>query len=496
MPNLSRVLSRGAECRIIVCIILGLLVLAVATPALGQTADEYYNKAVNKYFLGDNDGAVKDLNEALRLDPANARAKDLLQEIRKESGAGAPPPATLAPAPITTPTVPPIQKELEEIRQELKKAAKKEKAAEAKPAKPQEEPGKPAPVRIPSFIYQKTEAPKGVTLSSLDIIWILAVLVTFLYIIVRYMYFFLKQQLELRSVQVCTECRSANSGSSEFCAKCGSRLKPWAGVTAAQKKWYAKFGWTKNPFTLDIMPKLFTGYQTQVTSLFEKIYEKTGHILIMGNKGTGKTTLLKWLTETLAKEFLTVYIPRPTDNFDDLLEYLAKQLKIRVGKGEKLTIYDLEAFASKSNMHLLLLLDEAHEFSREFERPLRSLGDLNGVNLVLAGLMEAADKIKRDSPPFYDRIVAQVVLHHLSLDETTELIRKRIENIGGTGLAPFTPEAIENIFKMSSGVPRLILKVCDWVITEAIHNNLDIIQTVEPANLPQELASPEDKGGK
>ncbi len=455
--------------------------------ASAQTSDDYYNKAVNKYFLGDNEGAIKDLNEALRIDSANTKAKELLQEIKKEMGAPAAPPTTLA-APTTT--LPALRLDIEKLTKEIKKAI--EKAPKEKP-KPEEAPPRPAP---PSFIYQKVVAPTtGITLTPLDIIWILAAIGTVLYVILRYMYFYLKQQYELRSVQVCSECKWSNPGNAEFCAKCGARLKPWVGVTAAQRKWYAKFNWKKNPFTLDIMPKLFTGYQTQVTAIFEKVYEKTGHILIMGKKGVGKTTLLKWLADTLSKEFHAVYIPRPTDNFDDLLEYLAEQLKLKVGKGKKITIYDLEALAGKTSMNILLLLDEAHEFSREFERPLRSLGDLNGINFVLAGLPEAAAKIKHDSPPFYDRIISEVVLHHLSLEETTELIRKRIEDAGGTGLAPFTPEAVENIFKMSGGVPRLILKVCDWVTTEAIHNNLETIQATETAGMPEKLAE-EVKGGK
>jgi type II secretory pathway predicted ATPase ExeA len=79
------------------------------------------------------------------------------------------------------------------------------------------------------------------------------------------------------------------------------------------------------------------------------------------------------------------------------------------------------------------------------------------------------------------------VLHHLTLEETSELIRKRIEEAGGSGFGPFTADSIENIFKMTNGVPRLILKVCDWVITEAIHNNLETIEVSHTATFPQEV---------
>ncbi len=458
-----------------------LLSLVLAACALGITADELYDRAAQKYLTGDLEGAQSDLARVLELSPTHDKARELLSEVRRDLGRTAPaaPPATLAPAPAPRPTPPTLP-----VYKEIKKAIKK-----AAPAKPQ-----PAP---PQFIYQKVEAPAaGLTLSPTDLLWILAALVVLLYLVLRFVFLYVKQEIEKRQVQVCTECKYANPGSAEFCGKCGARLKPWTGITAAQRKWYAKFNWKKNPFTLDIMPKLFTGYQTQVATIFERVNQKTGHILVMGDKGVGKTTLLKWLADSLSKEFHTVYIPRPTDNFDDLLEYLAKQLKIKVSKGEKITIYDLEALASKTNVHVLLLLDEAHEFNPEFERPLRSLGDLNGINFILAGLPEAADKIKRDSPPFFDRIISQVVLQHLSLEETTELIRKRIEDAGGSGLSPFTPEAIENIFKMTHGVPRSILKVCDWVVVEAIHNNLECIQVSETTVPPEETLAKESKEGE
>jgi general secretion pathway protein A len=454
---------------------------AFCLPALGQTADEYYNKAVNKYFLGDNSGAVSDLNEALRLDPTNAKAKELLQEINKDSGAPTAP--VVAPVPVSAPA--PAKTDRQDI-EELTRAIKK--AIEVSPEPKKVKVKEPKNVDL-APLFVKPYAPAGeLTLTRLDLAWIVTALLTLLYLTARFAFLYVKQEIEKRSVQICTECKYANPASSEFCSKCGGRLKPWVGATASQRKWYAKFGWKKNPFTLDIMPKLFTGYQTQVATIFDKVYAKSGHLLIMGNKGVGKTTLLKWLAETLSKEFHTVYIPRPTDNFDDLLDYLAKQLKLKVNKGEKTTIYDLEALAGKTNMNILLLLDEAHEFSEAFERPLRSLGDLNGVNFILAGLTETGARIKQMSPPFYDRIIQEVVLHHLSLEETSELIRKRIEDAGGSGFGPFTADSIENIYKMTNGVPRTILKVCDWVITEAIHNNLETIEVGNTANFPQEPA--------
>jgi general secretion pathway protein A len=236
-----------------------------------------------------------------------------------------------------------------------------------------------------------------------------------------------------------------------------------------------KFKWKRNPFTLDIMPKLFTGYQTLVVEVIAKIHAKSGHILITGNKGVGKTSLLRWLAENLKKEFHPIYVPRPSENFDELVGYIADSLKVKRPKDKTYTVYDLEEIVKKSKKHILILLDEAHEFTPQFERPLRTLGDINGVNLVLCGLKETKEKIQAISPPFYERIVMQKVLEHMTPEETSDLIRKRIEDVGGAGIAPFTQEAIQNIFKMSGGVPRTILKVCDWLVTDAIRHELTVI---------------------
>jgi type II secretory pathway predicted ATPase ExeA len=473
MTNNKQFLNIKSQLIIDICLlfVICFLMLGLQAPGYAQTADDHYNRAVNKYFLGDNDGAIKDLNEALKLDPNHTKASELLAEIQKETGKAAPPPPPKVEpqpsAPILRPYLPPPPKKVE---------------PKVPPGifKPQ---AVPAPEPMPTKLLQQL------------LLWMGVVSVLILVLLFRIVYTNFKDYIESRKTQVCAECKWANPSAAEFCSKCGARLKPWTGVTAAQRKWYAKFGWKRNPFTLDILPQLFTGYQTQVEGVLEKVYLKSGHIIILGNKGVGKTTLLKWLADKLKAEFHAVYIPRPTDNFDDLLEFLADSLKVKKPKDKKYTIYDLESLAGSTSKNILLMLDEAHEFTTEFERPLRTLGDLTGVNFVLAGLMEAREKIKTLSAPFYDRIILEVTLEHLTVKETEEMIQKRIENVGGTGLHPFTPESIENIYKMSQGIPRMILKVCDWVITDAIRHDLNVIGEAagEGYKLEEEVKGEEKK---
>ena len=162
-----------------------------------------------------------------------------------------------------------------------------------------------------------------------------------------------------------------------------------------------------------------------------------------------------------------------------------------------------EELVKKAKKPVVILLDEAHEFTAEIEQHMRSLGDIQGVNYILGGLPETREKIKKDSPPFFDRIVLEVYIDHLSMADTKEMIRKRIEDAGGQGIKPFTDTSIENVYKMSKGRPRMILKVCDWVTTDAIRNNLDVIggeagqdfPAGKPSGVetPAESAKPADK---
>jgi type II secretory pathway predicted ATPase ExeA len=333
------------------------------------------------------------------------------------------------------------------------------------------------------------------------VILLLAVFIIAFLIALRGSYFIIKGMIAARRRQVCPDCRTINPPEAEFCQQCGVRLKIWTGITGAQKKWFAKFGWKRNPFTLDVIPSLFTGYSGQVNSIMEKVNTRSGHILVYGDKGVGKTTLLRWLTDNLRKDNHAIYVARPPLNFDELIRLVVAELKgERLARRKKFSLYELEDMVKKAKKPVVILLDEAHEFTAEIEQQMRSLGDIQNINYILAGLPETREKIKKDSPPFFDRMVLETYIDHLSQEETREMIRKRIEDVGGKGVTPFTNEALANIFKMSKGRPRMILKVCDWVMTDAIRQNLETVGTEVgkdfPGLKPEENAPEKESGGQ
>lgn len=507
-----------------------LLVFLFSCSAFALTADEYYNRAAKKYVMEDLEGAESDLLKALELNSTHDKAQDLLSAVRKELGRARPAPTPPPPVPMVAPTppapptprpAPPVVRP--RVPTKIQKAQKllaegeglfnRGEYAEAEKYFLEVLELLPGHKKTTKYLNETREKIRPVRIlapqpaiemprmeESIDqlVILLLAVFIIAFLIALRGGYFIIKGMIAAKRSQVCPDCRTVNPPEAEFCQKCGVRLKVWTGVTGAQKKWFAKFGWKRNPFTLDVIPSVFTGYSGQVKSIMEKINTRSGHILVYGDKGVGKTTLLRWLADNLKRENHAIYVARPPLNFDDLIRLVVAELKgERLARRKKFSLYELEDMIKKAKKPVVILLDEAHEFTAEIEQQMRSLGDVQGINYVLAGLPEARDRIKKDSPPFFDRMVLETYIDHLSQEETREMIRKRIEDVGGKDIKPFTDEAISNVFKMSKGRPRMILKVCDWVMTDAIRNNLEVVGAAVGKDFPglkSEEKPPEKEG--
>ncbi|MFA4858750.1 MAG: AAA family ATPase [Candidatus Margulisiibacteriota bacterium] len=452
-----------------------IFILLLSVAAFAQTANDYFDQASTKYLLGNPQGALADLRKALELDPAHSGARQLYSTIQAELGAKQPP-VEPTPAPQATPT-------------EIPQPAPPAKSVEKTVIKYIE---RPSNVRAHSTTTpMESTATREITAGSLNTAEIIGSIVLYVFYILLvlggaaavlflgYLIYKLKPHrlvTGLRSKLICPICKAENPPTAEFCFRCGAKMKVWANVSDKQKSWYKQHHWKKNPFTLNALPELFTGHADQVKWIIEKVHAKSGHVLVMGPIGIGKTTLLKWLEMHLQDGAHALYISRPPKQFGDLLKLIAVHLKFKIKKNQELTIYNIGDHIKKTRKGLILLLDEAHEFDQEIERQLRTLGDLDEINFVIAGLPETAEKFKKEFPPIYDRIVAEVILKELTLGETKELIKKRIADAGGHDLEPFSEGAIERIYELSKGIPRATLKTCDWAVTEAIregHTKID-----------------------
>lgn len=244
---------------------------------------------------------------------------------------------------------------------------------------------------------------------------------------------------------------------------------------------YAKWGWMSDPFVLKIDPTLFTGYEEQVKAAKIHIDNKHKVALITGATGSGKTTFLKWL-DTNLHGLSTLYVSKPPEKPEEFVNIFTDVFGLSFFQrilGKMPTLYNLPNYINKKlkGQHLVFLLDEAHETNREVLEWLRVLTDqIENVSLIMAGMPILEEKIKKDLETFNQRITTRIELTSLSESETKEMIRKRIESVGGQGISPFTDSALEKIYFRTGGFPREVLKLCDRLMHSAIEKGKSSIE--------------------
>jgi len=242
---------------------------------------------------------------------------------------------------------------------------------------------------------------------------------------------------------------------------------------------FSKWGWKENPFVLKIDPKLFVGYNEQLDAVSKHIKNKHKIALVTGKTGAGKSTFLKWLETNYDTSKL--YVSKPPENPEDFVglftdvfgfSFLEKIL------GKKPSLYTLPKYINKKlkNDQLIFLVDEAHETNKEVLEWLRVLTDqIDNVSVVIAGMPVIEEKIKSNLETLDQRITTRINLSSLNRNETKELIKKRIESVGGEDIKPFTEEAINKIYERTGGFPREVLKFSDRLVNSALEKNIDVI---------------------
>ena len=83
----------------------------------------------------------------------------------------------------------------------------------------------------------------------------------------------------------------------------------------------------QNPFTFTISPELFVGYSKETEKILKAVKNREKATLIIGPTGSGKTTMLKYIAQTLDKGYRIIYIPKPPKNPSDFLEIFSPFVK-------------------------------------------------------------------------------------------------------------------------------------------------------------------------
>lgn len=228
------------------------------------------------------------------------------------------------------------------------------------------------------------------------------------------------------------------------------------------------FAMTPDPSTL----YLTDGHREAIAGLNYAILQRKGFVVLAGEAGTGKTTLLRKLMEMLPEtEVITSVILNPLLTPREFIELLMLDFGILTpprSKARRLTLLAQNLIeAHRAGKAAVLFIDEAHKLTYEVLEEIRLLTNFETssqklLQIVLAGQPELVDVLNRpDLRQLKQRIAIRLQTYPLSRDQVAKYIMHRWEKAGGGEKTPFTEDAISLIALKSQGIPRLINAICD-----------------------------------
>jgi general secretion pathway protein A len=235
------------------------------------------------------------------------------------------------------------------------------------------------------------------------------------------------------------------------------------------------FALNQKPFTITSNPSfLFLSHKHKeaLAYLIYGIKERVGFIEITGEVGTGKTTLCRALLNQLDEKTKTAFIFNSNLTENQLMQTIVEDLGIKTKKKDKGSLFsELNRFLIEQlslGNNVVLIVDEAQNLSNRLLEQIRMLSNLEAENqkliqIVLVGQPELREKLKApELRQLRQRIAVRCHLESLRPEELPLYIQHRLKMAGANGLAPqFGEQALEEIYRYSSGIPRLVNILCD-----------------------------------
>ena len=234
------------------------------------------------------------------------------------------------------------------------------------------------------------------------------------------------------------------------------------------------FGFSAMPFNVTPDPRFFYTnpvYQEAYASLLYGIRERKGFIMLTGEVGTGKTTLLRRLMNDLAATTRFAYFYYTNLSFEELLSFTCTDLGLRVERDSRLrNIEKLNEFLMLQlgkGKRVVLLIDEAQNLGGEVLEDLRLLSNLETASekllqIVLVGQPELLNGLHQPKlRQLKQRIAVRCQLDRLKDREVGPYIDCRLGKVGYERDGLFTSDAIQQIACYSKGIPRLINLICN-----------------------------------
>ena len=240
------------------------------------------------------------------------------------------------------------------------------------------------------------------------------------------------------------------------------------------------FNLTEKPFELLPNPKflfLGKGHKKALSYLEYGIQERAGFTLLTGEVGSGKTTLLRNIIKNLGSKTTLSMVFNTRVESEQLLALINEDFGLDVdGKNKVTLLRDLNDFLVEENSNgrrPIVIIDEAQNLSPESLEEIRLLSNLEFdsfklLQIILVGQPELKEVLSQPNlRQLRQRISISSHLGPLSREETEAYIYHRLEIAGNREAVTFNAEVIDLIYEFSSGGPRLINVICDFLLLSA-----------------------------
>jgi general secretion pathway protein A len=237
----------------------------------------------------------------------------------------------------------------------------------------------------------------------------------------------------------------------------------------------AFFGFHDNPFSLSPDPAFLyrsAQHEEALANLIYGVQSKKGFIVLTGEVGTGKTTMLECLRDYLEAhrtEFAFIFNSRITPQ--QFFELIAYDLDLRCDRSSKtdvlIALNDLLLQQAHQGRTTVLIVDEAHNLDWEVLEEIRMLGNLENrrgklIQVILAGQPELDRKLDAANlRQLKQRIVLRCTLEPFAEEQTVEYITTRLARAGMPRQTVFPADVLAEVHVRTTGIPRVINAVCD-----------------------------------
>jgi len=236
------------------------------------------------------------------------------------------------------------------------------------------------------------------------------------------------------------------------------------------------YGLRERPFDLSPNPRflfLSRGHKEALTHLRYGLSGRPGLTVLVGEAGTGKTTLVRAALQSIGNgQSKVVHLSNPTLTRSEFYEYLASGYGFGAGAAESKTSFIRElsqalTSAGSTNGVLALVVDEAQSIPHALLEEIRLLTNTEGatgntVAIAMVGQPELAQRLNEPGlRQLKQRIALRCELSPLDLNETAAYVAARVRVAGGRPDVLFTRDAILTIHEHSLGIPRTISVLCD-----------------------------------